>query len=171
ERGVVASIVNNSGEAAMYVDNLDLARERFEEAVALSEALGDGLLLSYAVRNLATVLVLSGDAPAAEPISRDAVVLAKRIGAPVGIGYALLTRALTVSALGEHVRAATLHGAGDAVFDEIASAPEPVETRIRNADRARLREAIGADEFDALVQRGCGLAREEALDLALATAG
>jgi tetratricopeptide (TPR) repeat protein len=166
---LLCSTLNNSAEAALYFHDLDAARERLEEAVAIGEARDDSGLLIYAKRNLATVLVAQGKTRAAEPILRDALLLAESTGEPVAFAYALMACAFAASSVGDDERAAALHGAGDAVFAEIGSSPEPLETKMRAEDIERIRSRIGFDAFDAASRRGAGLSRDDVVALAVET--
>jgi tetratricopeptide (TPR) repeat protein len=164
---LLCALLNNSAEAALHFDDLDTALDRLKEAVAIGEATDDSGLLVYAKRNLGTVLVAQGEAAAAVPVLRDALLLAERNGAPVAFAYALMACAFARSSVGDDERAAALHGAADAVFTEIGSSPEPLEMRLRNEDVERIRSRIGDDAFDAASRRGAGLSRDDVVALAV----
>jgi hypothetical protein len=159
--------LNNSAEAALHFRDLDAARERLEEAIPIGEAREDSGLLIYSKRNLGTVLVAQGETAAAEPVLRDALMLAERTGEPVAFAYAVMACAFAASSVGDDERAATLHGAADAVFAEIGGSPEPLETKMRAEDVERIRTRIGDDAFDAASRRGADLPRDDVLALAV----
>jgi hypothetical protein len=121
----------------------------------------------YAKRNLGTVLVAHGDVGAAKPVLRDAILLAERTGGPVPFAYAVMGCAFAASSVGDHERAAALHGAADAVFAEIGGSPEPLETKMRAEDVERIRSRMGDDAFDAASRRGAGLSRDDVVALAV----
>jgi predicted ATPase/class 3 adenylate cyclase len=162
---LLAVVLNNSGEAADYAGELDLARERLEECVALVEARDARHLLAYAERNLATILLRQGDADAAAPLAHDGLLLAERSGSPLRIAYALLVQAEVASAVGDATRAAFLHGAAETLFAEAGTRPELREATMRDASQAHLHVIMG-DEFEREYQSGRMSSREAALALA-----
>jgi predicted ATPase/class 3 adenylate cyclase len=164
---LLCALLNNSAEAALHFRDLDAALERLEEAVSIGEAREDVDLLMYAKRNLGTVLVAHGDVGAAKPVLRDAILLAERTGGPVPFAYAVMGCAFAASSVGDHERAAALHGAADAVFAEIGGSPEPLETKMRAEDVERIRSRMGDDAFDAASRRGAGLSRDDVVALAV----
>jgi predicted ATPase/class 3 adenylate cyclase len=164
---LLCSILNNSAEAALHFRDLDKARERLEEAVPIGEARDDSGLLIYAKRNLGTVLVAQGEVAAAEPVLRDALLLAERTGEPVAFAYAVMACGFAASSVGDDERAAALHGAADAVFAEIGGSPEPLEKKMRAEDVQRIRSRMGDDAFDAASRRGAGLSRDDVVALSL----
>jgi hypothetical protein len=113
------------------------------------------------------VLVAQGETAAAEPVLRDALLLAERNGAPVAFAYAVMACAFARSSVGDHERAAALHGAADAVFTEIGGSPEPLEMKMRTEDVERIRSRMADDAFDAASRRGAGLSRDDVVALAL----
>jgi non-specific serine/threonine protein kinase len=160
-------ILNNSAEAALHFRDLDVALERLDEAVSVGEARDDLDLLMYAKRNLGTVLVAQREVAAAEPVLRDALLLAERTGAPVAFAYAVMACAFAASSVGDDERAAALHGAADAVFAEIGGSPEPLEAKMRAEDVGRIRGRMSDDAFDAASRRGAGLSRDDIVALAV----
>jgi hypothetical protein len=104
---------------------------------------------------------------AAEPVLRDALLLAERTGEPVAFAYAVMACAFAASSLGDDERAAALHGAADAVFAEIGGSPEPLETKMRAEDVERIRSRMGDDTFDTASRRGASLSRDDVVALAV----
>ena len=164
---LLGQLLNNTAEAALHFGDLKTARDRLEEAVPIGEARDDPGLLIYSKRNLGTVLVAQGEVTAAEPLLRDVLLLAERTGEPVAFAYAVMACAFAASSVGEDERAATLHGAADAVFAEIGGSAEPLETKMRAADVERIQGRMGDAAFDAASRRGAGLSRDDVLELAV----
>lgn len=162
---LLAVVLNNSGEAADYAGELDLARERFEECVALVEARNARHLLGYAKRNLATILLRQGEADAAAPLAHDALLLAERSGSPLRIAYAFLVQAEVAWAADDHTRAAFLHGAAETLFADAGAQPELREATMRDASQTHLRATMG-DEFAREYQAGRISPRDVALAFA-----
>ena len=162
---LVEELLNNSGEAADHDGELDLARERLEECVALAEARDDRYMLAYAKRNLAAVLVRQGEADDAAPLAHDALLLAERSGSPLIIGYAILTQAEVASSAGDLDRAAFLHGVADVHFAETDTSPELRAATNRDESEAALRARMGED-FQREYELGRASGRKAALAFA-----
>jgi DNA-binding NarL/FixJ family response regulator len=63
--------------------------------------------------------------------------------------YALIGLAMTGHGGADPGRAARLHGAADQALADLGHALEPLEARLADHDRQRLRAAVGAEAFDA----------------------
>ncbi len=74
--------------------------------------------------------------------------IARRNGDLMMIAYAQLGRALIASRAGHPRAAAALHGAADAIHEQLGTSVEGLESRLRDADITRLREELGDTEFE-----------------------
>jgi hypothetical protein len=74
---------------------------------------------------------------------------------------------------GDYLRAAQLTGAYDALHADVVETATnaygwtPFRERTRDDNRARLRQALGAGEFERAYSAGSALSYEEAVDVAL----
>jgi len=71
----------------------------------------------------------------------------QRNGDQLMVAYAYLGLALLDSRAGNAQSAAMLHGAADAICDRLGTRFDSLESRLRDADLARLRAALGDSRF------------------------
>ncbi len=155
----------------ILAESMEDARSRLEEAIALAEDLGAQLFLYFFRSDLGILLVADGDFERASGLLRHCLMVARRSGFTQELSGLLFGSACCATSQGDHLRAARLHGAADVA---IAAAIEgrniswtPMEDRLREADRGRLRSAMGEEAFVAICQEGAALTRQQAVDLAL----
>jgi DNA-binding CsgD family transcriptional regulator len=74
-----------------------------------------------------------------------------------GISYALLGLAMARHDGAAPGRSARLHGAADGVFADLGETIEPLEARLADQDRQRLRDAMGGEAFAAEYAAGRAL--------------
>jgi predicted ATPase len=166
DRRGVALAVNNLGLTAMNTGNLEAARRLFGEAVGVMRELGDQQGLAVGALNAGYVAAQEGDAETASRSFHECLDITRRIVARPLLGYAILGLALTATLTGDFERAATLHGAFTALFEQLGAVVETLESRLRDADHAHLRARLGDEAFDRAYQRGMHLPFETALAIA-----
>ena len=149
------------------------ARPWLEEAIGLAEETGSVSLLPNLWTSLGEVLVLDGEVGTAVPLCRKALLVSRRAD-PRAVASAVTTLAQCAAALGDHRRAAQLTGAHDVLDTAVlARAPRlgyqwsPWALQLWDEHRARLLEALGAQELERCLELGRRLSVEEACDLAL----
>jgi hypothetical protein len=81
--------------------------------------------------------------------------------------YALIGLAMT-GGEADPRRSARLHGAADQAMAILGETIVPLEDRLRDLDRQRLRAAMGAEAFQAEYAAGRSLTAEQVVELALA---
>ena len=104
---------------------------------------------------------------AAEGLFAESLELARRTGMKSSTVYALIGLAMTSSGGSDMGRSARLHGAADQALAELGETIEPLEGRLRDLDRQRLRSAMGAGSFEIEYTAGRKLTSEQIVDLAL----
>ena len=120
----------------------------------------DGIL--YGTFNLGLAEYLGGAPDAAKALFAESLDLARRMGTKRQIAYALLGLAVVGTGQAGHGWSALLHGASDQALADLGDTIEPLEKRLADLDRQRLRAAMGAEAFEAEYAAG------RALDLARA---
>jgi hypothetical protein len=118
-------------------------------------------------------MFLEGQPEDAALLYRKALI-ACRHHDPRLIGALIFHLALCATSTGDYRRAAQITGAYD-VLDAalVAAAPakaygqQPSEQKLRDDNRARLREALGEERFEGAYTIGTGLSLEQSCDLAL----
>jgi predicted ATPase/DNA-binding CsgD family transcriptional regulator len=145
----VAAILGNLGYNQLLEGNLDAARHHLMEAVDISRALRAHHVAVYLTFNLGLAEYLAGARGAAEALFSDSLELARRMGMKSQMAYALLGLALAGSGGTDLGWSAVLHGAADQTLTDLGHALEPLEDRLADLDRQRLRAAMGAESFEA----------------------
>ena len=128
----------------------------------ISRALNARHSAVYQTFNLGLAEYLGGSPGAAEALFAESLDLARRIGMKSHMAYALIGLALAGHGRADPGWSARLHGAADQAMADLGHALEPLEERLADLDRQRLRTAMGTEAFEAEYAAG------RALDLARA---
>ena len=159
----------NASEAVTAFHDLSAARRYLEEAFSVAQTGGNTTLLVHIHIGLGTVLALDRE-PDEARVHLDAGLRgAQATGAPHLVANAMLMKAVAASLSGDPIKSSTLHGAADAIVEDCGVPFEPLQCRLRDDDRARLRASIGDTAFDTEYQRGRLLTRTGAISQALGT--
>jgi DNA-binding CsgD family transcriptional regulator len=92
---------------------------------------------------------LGGSPGTAEALFAESLDLARRMGMKRHTAYALLGLALAGRGGADPGWSARLHGAADQALADLGHALQPLEARLADLDRQRLRAAMGDEAFDA----------------------
>jgi hypothetical protein len=77
----------------------------------------------------------------------ESLQIAQHHGDALTAAHAQLGLALLANRSGDAQAAASLHGLADALHEKLGTVADGVEARLRDADIARLREALGDEAF------------------------
>jgi predicted ATPase/DNA-binding CsgD family transcriptional regulator len=157
----VGATLGNLGYIELSAGDLDAARDHLAESLDISRALNNRDGIIYETLNLGLAEYLCGSPGAAVPLFAESLDLAGRIGMKRQTAYALIGLALARWGVAEPGWFVRLHGAADQALADLGETIEPLEGRLAQADRQRLRVAMGADAFEAEYLAG------RALDLAV----
>ena len=138
-----------SSDYELWAGDLDAARRHLAEALDIARALNarDGVVI--ATFNLGLAEYLSGSPGAAEALFAESLDLARRMGMKRHAAYALIGLALAGRGGADPGWSARLHGAADQALADLGHALQPLEGRLADLDRQRLRAAMGAEAFEA----------------------
>jgi non-specific serine/threonine protein kinase len=163
DRIQVGAMLGNLGYIELSLGDLDSARRHLAEALDIARALNnrDGIL--YGTFNLGLAEYLGGSPDAAQALFAESLDLARRMGIKRQTAYALLGLAMTARGGADPDWSARLHGAADQALTDLGDTIEPLEKRLADLDRQRLRAVMGAEAFEAEYAAG------RTLDLAPAT--
>jgi non-specific serine/threonine protein kinase len=160
--------LNNLGYlAAVEGDNIR-AREYFAEYLDLSRALGDTRGVARSLQNLGDVLYRLGDVAGAHPLMAEALTLLQNLGSKDGVVESIEGIAHAVAAEGRPRPAVRLLGAVSSLRVTLHEPLRPSEQAEHDQAVAVLRDALGAQAFDAAWAAGAQLSIEQAIDNALA---
>jgi non-specific serine/threonine protein kinase len=162
DRIQIGAMLGNLGYIELSPGDLDAARGHLAEALDIARALNnrDGIL--YGTFNLGLAEYLDGSLDAARPLFAESLGLARRMGTKRQTGYALLGLAIADSGA-DAGWSARLHGAADQALADAGDTIEPLEKRLADHDRQRLRTAMGTGAFDAEYAAGRTLDAAEVL--------
>jgi predicted ATPase len=120
------------------------AREQLETALQILLRL-DEIETVAALINLGFATHLAGDPATAASRFHECLKVGRRLGDPEALALAVLGLAVTSP---EPTTAAALHGTSDALLQRFHLVLDPVESQLRDDDRARLNATLGSDAFE-----------------------
>ena len=148
DRREVGTMLGNLGYAEMSLGDLQRARGHLRESLDIARELDDSYGVVYVTFNLGLAEYLNDSAGAAAALFAESFDLARSLQMHAGMAYALMGLAMAGSG-DDPVRSARLHGAADGALAALGETLESLEARLRDADRERLRAAMGDAAFDA----------------------
>jgi DNA-binding CsgD family transcriptional regulator len=149
DRLQVGSILSNLGNHELAAGDLEAARRHLAEALDIARTFKarDGIV--YATFNLGLASYLTGSPDEAQALFAESLDLARRLGMKALMAYALIGLALAGAGAADPSRSVRLHGAADQTLTDLGYALEPLEARLTDDDRQRLRAAMGTEAFEA----------------------
>ncbi len=154
--------VHLRAEAALAAADVPVARRWADEAVSV--AVGWYRVLALTTR--ARVAIAQEETEQADRDAHEALASAAGINALLGVPDILELLAILAVDAERHVEAARLFGAADALRQRIGSVRFKTHDAEHGDSVARLREALGDNEFDVAVAEGAALSAEESITYA-----
>jgi tetratricopeptide (TPR) repeat protein len=140
--------LDHLGGLELEAGHIDAARASFLEAIRVARTIGDRRGLSLYMCSLGFAAYVDGDDTCARTMFDDSLQIARRNGDALTAAHAHLGLALLASRGGDPQAAASLHGLADAIHEQLGTVTVGLKGRLRDADIARLREALGDTAFD-----------------------
>ncbi len=170
--GPIASCLYNIGLSARELGDYDRAEAALREALELATGARHGVLIGNSANTLGYVLLARGDVEGARSLFLHGIEALKELDNPVWICSALNLMALISAERGDDRDAALLWGAVDALLEHAGRTqlPEDLEVQARAQEEPRVWASLGQVERAAATGEGRGLAREQAIELAIALA-
>jgi predicted ATPase len=162
DRKYIGVIANNLALTKMFLGDLDAAVDLARESAAMHRETGDRLSLVMPVAALVESLVKLDRVEEALPALQEALEDQRRLGHRANLGYLLNCIAFALGARGEGREAVRLYAAADAEH-QLTGMPFPVELESYLADAERLRQELGAAEFETAWTAGHSLSIEAAM--------
>jgi predicted ATPase/class 3 adenylate cyclase len=157
---------NNAGVHALRAGDLSGARDHLEQAAAIMPVIGEKS--HHVAVNLGWVARQQDDPAGAVSRFETGLRQSRRAGERPGLAYASLGLACAAADLGDWQRAAELHGVAQAFLDRLTEPWQDLEETYRRDSLAKVRAALGGDEFDRAYSRGAALSFDDAFSLATA---
>jgi predicted ATPase/class 3 adenylate cyclase len=139
-----------------------------KKSIALNEQIGDRMLVAESLMGLAGAHFLLGDHASAERQLRDLATKIAETDTPIMMWPTVLhAMALVANHKRDHVRAARLLGACDALRKDLGATPPLVALRLLGDPEAEARAALGEDGYEREWTLGNDTTLEEAVAYAL----
>ena len=160
---------NNAGLAALDAGDIPAARAHLEAAAQAGQQIGyqDPVVMF----NLGCVLRGEGDPDGARSMFETALRINRRNGDNWAMAYDIAGLACLAGDAGDWDRAATLHGAAQALLDRTGVAWDQAEALNRQHSLGQARASLGDQQLERAYAQGKALSLEKALELALPKAG
>jgi predicted ATPase/DNA-binding CsgD family transcriptional regulator len=155
------------GVIELSTGDLGAARGHLAESLNISRELNDRHSIVVQTFNLGLAEYLGGSPGAAGALFAESLGLARRMGMKRSSAYALTGLALTGRGAADPGWSARLHGAADQALADLGHVLEPLEARLADLDRQRLRGAMGDEPFEAEYAAGRTLDLSDAVHQAL----
>ena len=154
DRQQVGTMLSNLSDYELWTGDLDAARRHLAESLDIARALNDRYGTVYVTCNLGLAEYLGGSPAAAEALFAESLDLTMRTGMKAHMAYGLIGLALAGHGGADPGWSARLHGAADHALADLGHALEPLEARLADLHRQRLRAAMGAGAFEAEFAKG-----------------
>ena len=145
------------GYYELAAGDLDAGRRHLAESLDIARALNDRFGTVFATFNLGLAEYLGHAQVAAEALFAESLGLARSMGMKAHMAYALIGLAMAGRSKGGLGWSARLHGAADQALADVSHTLEPLECRLADLDRQRLRDVMGAEAFEAEYAAGRAL--------------
>jgi predicted ATPase/DNA-binding CsgD family transcriptional regulator len=150
-------MLGNLGYLQLTAGDLDAARRHLAEALDITRTFNHRLGLIFQTFNLGLAEYLGGSPAAASVLFAESLDLSQRAGTRGQAAFALLGLALAGAGDADAGWPARLHGAADQALADLGHVLEPLEARLADEDRERLRTAMGDEDFEAEYAAGRAL--------------
>jgi predicted ATPase/DNA-binding SARP family transcriptional activator len=164
----VKAALDTLGEMELAAGDLDAARRHLAEALDIARAFNDRGGIAYCAFHLGLAEHLHGSPDTARILFAESFDLGRRMGIKPLMPYVMIGLALAGHGRAGPGWSARLHGAADKALADLGHGLEPLEARLADLDRQRLRAAMGTEAFDAEYAAGRALSPEQIVDLPLA---
>jgi len=153
----VGALLGSLGAIELSADDLDAARGHLAESLDIARALNDRNSIVIQTFNLGLAEYLGGARGVAERLFGESLDLAWHMGMKRSTAYALIGLAVAGHGGADPGRCARLHGAADQALADLGHVLEPLEGRLADLDRQRLRAVMGTGSFETEYTEGRAL--------------
>ena len=160
-----SALHNNAGIYRLEIGDIAAARAHLEASIRTFEMIGRPN--PTVLESLGEVLLAERNLDGARSAFEDALRLSRRIGWKRSAAEAILALARLAADTGEWHRAATLHGAAQALADQTGFGWHPDEAEQRQESLDLIAAALGDEQLKRAYTQGTALTFDQAIDLAL----
>ncbi len=160
---------NNAGIYRLDIGDIAAARAHLEASIRAAEIIGRPN--ATVLESLGEVLFAEHDLDGARSAFEDALRLSRRVGQKRPAADAVLGLARLAADTGEWHRAATLHGAAQALVDQTGVVWDPAGAELRHESLEQIAAALGDEQLKQAYAQGTALTFDHAIDVALGASG
>ena len=168
---LAAAELMNLFNIEMHAGNLEASAHYLEESIAVAERVGGELLQQLIGSNLVLLRLIQGRHAEAMPQLRKILLTGRRLGPGIPVSEMIFAAACCAAYDGDYLRAAKLHGAGDADIDAALAIRvinwSAAEQDLREREQRLVREQLGDGAYEEAYRAGAGLTVPQATELAL----
>jgi predicted ATPase/DNA-binding SARP family transcriptional activator/DNA-binding CsgD family transcriptional regulator len=146
--------------------NQQRAEMLLEESLAISRRLGQKWLVAGCLRSLGIAATLRGDPTSAKTLIKQGLAIDLELGTTSDIAEDLEGLAEVAGTLGEHLRAARLWGAAEAIREAIESFWSPAERLLHEPQLTAARSLLDEKTWETAFAEGRAMELEEAVEYA-----
>jgi predicted ATPase/class 3 adenylate cyclase len=150
---------NNASVYALRTGTLTAARAHLDQAAEAMQAIGEDS--SHPAINRGWLLREENDTEGARLTFETALRISRHSGDRSGLAYACLGLACLAGDRGDWQRAAALHGAAQALIDQIAEPWQLLEARYRRDSLHKIRTSVGEEQFARAYAKGLALSLDQ----------
>jgi predicted ATPase/DNA-binding CsgD family transcriptional regulator len=157
----------------LFTGEHDKATALCEESLQLSARFGERWATSYASWALGVNTWSQGDCAGAADLAREGLRVTLEFGDHLGVVHMIELLAWVSASDGRYAESARLLGAARAIWDNLGTSMQAFGVYLHNceiATEARLREALGAPEAEALIAEGALLSIDQVSAALIGTA-
>ncbi|MFM9904894.1 MAG: protein kinase domain-containing protein [Pyrinomonadaceae bacterium] len=169
DRYEIARLANCLGEIFRTQKDYESARPYYEQALSISRAESFKHLIQLTTVNLSAVACFSEDYGSAREYAVETLKLAEEASDKMVTGFALEIFLALAIADGKAVKAASLFGALDKIYESIGYKIDGTDADFLNFYLDKVRAAISEKEFDRAKTKGRAMTMKKAVELALET--
>jgi predicted ATPase/DNA-binding SARP family transcriptional activator len=155
------------GDVVFHLNDLEGARNYYEQSTQALRELQDRNFLAYAVRRLAQLTWYCGEYERAELLCRESLVINQELGDVRGIIASLSAYAAIATAQGRHMRAAQLFGAVDTLLLSRSIHMVYMDKLEHDRNLAILHDRLDPITLEQSRKKGASMSLEQAIDFAL----
>ena len=163
--GDLYNLHNNVGWLTLLLGDIPGARAHLEAAIRVAQVMRYSP--ASATATLGLVRRAEHDSDGARSAFEQAIRTSRRFGAKLPMAEAVLGLACLAADMGEWHRAATLHGAAQALVEQTGNSWDPNGWCCRKESLGQIAAAIGDEQLERAHAQGAVLSIDDAIDLAL----
>jgi predicted ATPase/DNA-binding CsgD family transcriptional regulator len=148
DRLQAGTLLCNLSDYELWTGDLDAARRHLAESLDIARELNARNSAVIATFNLGLAEYLAGSPGSAEALFAESLDLASRMGMKRHAAYALIGLAMAGHGGTDQRWSARVHGAADQALAALGHTLQPLEARLADLNRQRLRAAMGAEAFE-----------------------